>query len=434
MNKSILTKNKVDDNLIKETKSTYTSNIDNFCFFKGLPPETQQFFYNCGYIPKNHNDANKFVSSIAQLNEKKEYDIDYALKGVLPKEKFFKLHNLSYIYALYPKVWDKLAVEDRLACLNFAYKDLLDKNNLKKSYCLEWFMKNYNRDLYGSCNSVINRIFVNFNKVLTCNGLRLYSTIAHEINHAKQNRQKKYLNRLRDSQNLNTYEKLENVQDDFFYHFLNSPKSMNPALDINYKQKVNKYSNTEQWEDFVYTFYYCDFMEISSRNVQVKAVKQIAKQCYSYYNDDIKNDTELLTFCKNIKNLHYENNFSDEHIEELNKLQTLVNYNMSRCKHLYFIMSDINNNLPPKVKKKINFDYNMNFQLQRILCKTIIDTFENGKKIPESFDRSLFDYIDDLFVKNKETAQDTINYYINEYKKEQELERQIELEIDQQIK
>ncbi|MGN1222203.1 MAG: hypothetical protein ACI4TT_03120, partial [Christensenellales bacterium] len=245
-------------------------------------------------------------------------------------------------------------------------------------------------------------------------------TMVHEINHAKQNSQREHLKNQRDALNLNTYEKLENVKDDFFYNFLNYPKSMLPFVDSSHKEKIEKYLNTEQWEDFAGTFYCCDYMEISSRNVQVKAIEQTAKQCYSFYNDDINNDKELLTYCKDIINLHDNENYSSEYIEELNKFQTLVDYNMARCKHLYSILFKINKDIPSKVYDKIYDEYNKDYKFQRKLCETLIDTFENKNNIPESFDRSLFDNIDKLFVKNKETAQDTINYYKDEVKKEQE--------------
>ena len=423
-----LTKYKADAKSIKRAKLTYVSNMDKFDFFKSLPPETKQFFYNCGYIPTNYSDASNFVSSIAQLNDKTEYDIDYALKDILPKEKFYKLNKSSYIYALYPKVWDKLATEDRLVCLNFAFKNLLDKNNLNKSYQLLWFVENYKNNIYGAYSSVGNELFINFNKVLIANSFRLYSTMVHEINHAKQERQREHLKNQRDALNLNTYEKLENVKDDFFYNFLNHPKSILPFVDSSHKEKIEKYLNTEQWEDFADTFYCCDYMEISSRNVQVKAIEQTAKQCYSFYNDDIKNDKELLTYCKDIINLHNNENYSSDYIEELNKFQTLVNYNMARCKHLHSILFKINIDIPSKVYDKIYDEYHKDYKFQRKLCETLIDTFENKSNIPESFDRSLFDNIDKLFVKNKETAQDTINYYKDEVKKEQEEKQRLEKE------
>ncbi|MGN1212552.1 MAG: hypothetical protein ACI4TZ_00795 [Christensenellales bacterium] len=419
---------------IKKAKLSFLTNQDKYTFFKNLPQETKQFFYDCGYIPTDFIDANNFVNSLAKLNEKEEYDIDYALKDVLPKEKFYKLNTSSYIYALYPKVWDKLAVEDRLICLNFAYKDLLSKKNLDNSYRLIWFNKNYDKNIFGSCDFFGKRVYVNFDKILSISGFYLFATLAHEINHIKQKQQQQNINRLKDISSLNTYEKMENDDTDYFYTFLSDPKFLRNFIDDDYRKKLANYENTLQWERLNDIFYCCDLLEISSRNVEIKTLKKYANQFYNYYNDDAKNNKDISIFCNNIQTMHDEKNFSKKYIENLNKFQTLFNNNLTRFYHLNQIMLKIDPNIPYDVHLDVIEELSNVINTQNKLSETLIDMCENKYNFPKYFDYSLFDKINELIVKNKETTQDTINYYKKlEQERKQELEQQIKQEIKQQF-
>ena len=107
-----------------------SANKTDNSFFYTLPYDIQKVFFNFGYLPENHIQANNFLNSISNINEKEQYDISYAFDDI-PKEKHFNLDITTYKLALYPKIWQNLTLEDRLVCLNFAYRDLI-KYKLKK--------------------------------------------------------------------------------------------------------------------------------------------------------------------------------------------------------------------------------------------------------------------------------------------------------------
>ena len=422
MNKScnlkLILKNKADVMSIKKAKLCFLTNKDHYAYFNTLSQDTKNFFYDCGYIPTSSLDANNFLNSIANLSEREEYNIDYALKDVLPTEKFYKLNKNSYFYALYPKVWNKLAVEDRLICLNFAYKDLLNKKNLDSSYRLIWFNKNYDENVFGSCDYFGKNIYINFDKILSVPGFYLFATLAHEINHIKQKQQQQNISKLKDISGLNTYEKRENDDTDYLYTFLNNPKFLRNFLDNEYKEKLANYENTLNWERLADIFYCCDLLEISSRNVEIKTLKKYANQSYSYYNDDAKNDKNISFYCNNTQDMHDEKSFSKKDVEYLNKFQTLFNNNLTRFYHLNQIMLKIDPSIPYEVHIDIIDELSNVINTQILLNKALIDICKNQYNFQKNFDRSLFDNINELIVKNKETQQDTINYYKHKAQKE----------------
>ena len=165
-------------------------------------------------------------------------------------------------------------------------------------------------------------------------------------------------------------------------------------------------------------FYCCDLLEISSRNVEIKTLKKYANQSYSYYNDDAKNDKNISFYCNNTQDMHDEKSFSKKDVEYLNKFQTLFNNNLTRFYHLNQIMLKIDPSIPYEVHIDILDELSNVINTQILLNKALIDICKNQYNFQKNFDRSLFDNINELIVKNKETQQDTINYYKNKAQKE----------------
>ena len=124
METNFICKNKVDATYIKQTQLQFDSlKNTSHKFLKKLSKQAINFFIQCGYLPDNEVDANNFLNSIAGINEKEVYNIDYALKN-LSAEKHFKLSKHPAVYALHPNIWPNLAVEDKMVCLNFIYKNI----------------------------------------------------------------------------------------------------------------------------------------------------------------------------------------------------------------------------------------------------------------------------------------------------------------------
>lgn len=282
METNFICKSKVDDAYIKQTQLQFDSLIyTSHKFLKNLSKLANDFFIQCGYLPQNETDANNFLNSIAKINEKQQYDIFYALQN-LPKDKQFMLNKYTAVYALHPSIWPNLAVEDKMVCLNFIYKNLCQKRYIKSNYRLIW-VDEYN----GSTdNAAVNRIrkdlYVGLDNVLINNkyfGLQVASLIAHEVNHMMQFKQSDFIDKTANYANLNTYEQA-----------LGSNNALlmlldydNNYLDAKHAIKYNKIKNTPAWQQFLKDLYFNDYLEISSGNIQRKEFYNFAKQAYGFF-------------------------------------------------------------------------------------------------------------------------------------------------------
>ena len=95
----------------------------------------------------------------------------------------------------------------------------------------------------------------------------------------------------------------------------------------------------------------------------------------------------------------------------------LCSYNQERINHLnkvtLMFFKDAFDVIPHNVKSTVNLELERHIALQREIYKTFIQTYENNGVIPQSFDRSNFNLINDFISKQNESVLDTINYYDN---------------------
>ena len=406
-------KNKADEQTIKKVKKEYlVSQSPDYHFFQQLPFFVKDFFYQVGYIPKGHIDASNFLNSLAGINEKTDFDISYALTDIAP-EKQFTLNQNTFMYAFYPKVWNKLAIEDRLVCTNFAFKQLLSYYNLNKEYRLTWFSQYYKTASSAFINTETKDLNIRFDQIINQSGLKIYSLLAHEINHIKQKTLGHKILKTKKSKNLNTYEQSLN-SNNALTAILNI-KNYKSFLDEEHQKKYLSVCNTNEWQKFLNNIYRSDLLEISSHNVQRKMLVNITKQCYEYYGEDCKINQHITNYCNVINDAFGkqvgERIFGD--INQINNFKNLCAYNHNRLMHLNKIFNDIKNekitNIPQSVYNELATEYIDTFDTQKYIFNTFIDIYENNNRLPESFDKNMFNKIEILMQKQNETKQDTID-------------------------
>lgn len=407
-------KNQADAVTILKTRADFLSNKAKFGFFDNLPELVKQYFYSQGYLPKNATDANNFINSMAGLNSSSNININYALKDVLPPEKYFFLNKDTCVYALYPDVWQKLTIEDRLNCFNFAYKRILEQKNIKQKYRLIW-VSPYQVTASGYVEDDKKCIFINLNSLLNTQphlGLKFYSVLAHEVNHISQ---EVYTQNLKNNNNL--------AKTDVYEQSISSNMALtkylnkNTALVVLDNQHYNQYlsiCDTMDWDLFLYKIYLADYKEISSLNVQLKQFNNVANECYSFYGKNPKNDGKIIYYAEWLKNSNV-GNMCFENIDDINNLKNLCSGVYNRLLHLNNLLTAIKDNqLPLTQNRKLVFnsiqdEYLKNFKIQKNIYNTLIDIYNNNNKLPDSFNKNLFKLIPHYIKFKDETLQQTLS-------------------------
>lgn len=415
-------KNQADDMTIKKLYLKYLStNFDN-AFFKSLNYDIQKIFINAGFIPENSFEANNFLNGISNINEKEDYEISYAFKDI-PADKHFVLNQDNFIYALHPKVWNNLTLEDRLVCLNLAYKKQLNIKNLKNNNRIIWVDNLFKTGQNGHVDKYRNIIAINLRDIISnskSGGFRTYSTVVHEVNHLKQNKQAKYILNLPDKSSLTPYQQRLNSHNALTIGLTKT--SLCFFLDNEYVKKFESI-DPQLWQSFIYLNYYkYDYSEISSVNVQYKDLKKQVQICYDYYGENYKLNTDLLkhldvlnsfNVADKLQNQEIKNFYFDK-VKKCNQLRTICSSVYDRFFVLNTILLDNQLQkitLTEPIKKSIAKEFICCQNILKYIYKTLIDSYYLKGHLPEDFNYDLFNYINLFLDKSKETREQTIKYH-----------------------
>ena len=421
-NMGIPLKNQVDKDFAEKTAKEFVSKMySKHSFLSQLSYEAQSMFINLGYLPQNTMDANNFLNGIAEIGDKKSYNIDYALAKILPKEKYFPLDSKNFIYALYPKIWKNLTVEDRLVALNFSYKKILKDKNLDSSYRLTWIDEEKGSQDMGFTNPIDKVVFLGLDNAISEDsyaGLTAYALLAHEVNHISQQRLASKILKLKDKSNLNSYEKALNSNNALLFLF----EDYKMYLDKKHQNDYLSVRCTAQWQEFIDNLYYYDLTEISSGNIQTKYLLNYAKDIYSRFGKDATKDRNFLSLLRSQKNLYNkedgENYF--DNLEEISLLKTLCGYcqnALAKTEDAFDLTNKIPNATKILVQDSLNNQIAKLAKLQGYILETVLDTFNNGIKVPETFDRKLFDQINNLMEYENITPKDVLEQHKSKVEK-----------------
>lgn len=415
-------KNQADDKTIIKTKTEYIANKQKYPFFDKMPYMVKSFFLCNGFIPKNEFEANNFINSIVGLNDKDDINIDYALTNILPKERFFTLNRNTFVYALYPNVWEKLTIEDRLHCINFAYRKILKDNNIKNDHRLIW-VSSKNQTASGFVDLNPNVICVNFNSLLTGNchsGLRYYSVLVHEINHIVQHNLSKQLITTPDKSTLSVYQ--QGLLSNNALTCMLNKENAKVLLDSPYREKYFEICDTLQWKIFLDCIYHCDYREIDSVKIQKQEFLKVAQKCYAFYGKNASIDKNIQVFIDHINSFGHTELLFDG-LDNINNLKNLCGFVFNRLDIVALAIKKnetLSYNHQKKVSESLCKEYTNHLKAQKYILNTLVEICDNNFKFPKNFDYRIFNSIpkyidlctqsvDDLINKHKQVVDQQFN-------------------------
>lgn len=405
-----------------------------------VPKRTKMYFLENDYVPDNEYDANAFIFSKAQV------DLDRKIEVSFFDDK--KIENVTigkdnFYLGFYPKIWQKLSVEDKVFVVYHAYKKLKDEFRIG-----ELNFRLVSPDLskfgLGAYESNFNELSINFDKLLSkspYNGLILYDSIAHELNHVNQELIKKYIIKHGAKSAENYYQK--NLV--FPSHQIDFDAQANRFIDDEHKKRLAESKKKEDWNGFIASFYYGSLREISSGNVQVKYFKKIAEQTYSHFKKDYRNDKKLMGVLQKEKdvysidttNLYFSNctemvnnisvllgeykAFYGTYVSEIGQIDKFI-ANLDKRYETEFIewlkhqsqgatgstekLNEITleKSRAKDQRKRLFNKVKVLAKRQKMCYEALIDLFYFDKK-PENFDEKIYADIDFFINKKKETHE-----------------------------
>lgn len=406
-----------------------------------VPKRTKVYFLENDYVPSDEYEANAFILSKAQVDLDRKIDVSFMDNKKLEN---VTIDKSCYHLGFYPKIWQKLSVEDKVFVVYYAYKELKNEFGIKK---LNFRLVSPDLPKFGigAYESIYNDLCINFDKLISkspYNGLILYDSIAHELNHARQELIKQYIIKHGAESAENNYEK--NLV--FPSYEVDFDVQANRFMDDEHKKRLAESKKKEDWYGFVSSFYFGSLKEISSGNVQVKFFKRIADHTYACFKKDYRNDKKLMEVFQKEKetySIDVTNEYFANCTEMVNNIKVLLGEykrhferNLADIKHLDKSIADLDELYKTKfvewlasnktgtsssiaqlssiTSKKAKLKNGRNKLLkvtknlaykQKMCYEALVDLFYFDKK-PENFDERIFADID---------------YYINQKKKSHEL-------------
>lgn len=402
-----------------------------------VPKRTKVYFLENGYVPSDEYEANAFILSKAQVDLDRKIDVSFMDNKKLEN---VTIDKSCYHLGFYPKIWQRLSVEDKVFVVYYAYKELKNEFGIKKLN-FRLVSPDLSKFGIGAYESNFNDLCINFDRLLSksaYNGLILYDSIAHELNHARQDLIRQYVIKHGAESAESNYEK--NLV--FPSHQIDFDFQANRFIDDEHQKRLEESKKKEDWNGFVASFYFGSLREISSGNVQVKYFKRIADQTYACFKKDYRNDKKLMevfqkekdAYSMDTTNLYFANC-----TEMVNNISVLLGEykpsfeaNLKNIKRIDKLIADLDelykskfvewlasnktgttnsitqlssitsekSKLKDKRNKLIKAIRNLAYK-QKMCYEALIDLFYFDKK-PENFDERIYADID---------------YYINQKKK-----------------
>src|SRR5574344_244967 len=250
-------------------------NISSNDYFDNLSPSAEQFFLDNGIVPKNESEANRFLMNIAIQNADK----------IVYNNTTLDLGTDDYIYAIYPGIWKTTSISQRAYIIKRSFDDLCKSMNINFN-CKFKFFTDDNEIQDGGCAEfdIKNKfIFMPFNMLFDneqdnyCEGLILYSLLAHELEHALQYQQSlKIIKNDFKGDFPNYLFCLKKIGDDAYYDGRNYYKD-------SYLDKYNSLKKDANWNMF--TQYVCNShrSELESGKVQYDTFAKISKLVFQKF-------------------------------------------------------------------------------------------------------------------------------------------------------
>lgn len=303
-------------------------------FFDSFSKGAQFYFLSKGYTPETFYDATNFINGMAGVDNNRAITFKYKRHG---KINSVDITKDNYYIALNPHVWKTLSTEDKVYVLYNAYKSMLKEKNITERIPLIWAYNDYGTYESGASEKDNAFVYLGFDFALNkdeYNGLLAYSVLAHELNHVNQNLTAQNLKNTKIEQN-------DYQQSLHFVSIIRNVFEKNlHLLDSKRKNDYNKIKNTDEWLDYLDQTYLGNLAEISSGNIQYKALKNMSKKCYEYFGLDYKKDDilqNLIDDTKNIYNFETAEQVFSNNTLLINKINNLMDLYDSYQQQLTFV-------------------------------------------------------------------------------------------------
>lgn len=250
-------------------------------YFDSFPAKIKKIFLDEGFIPEDYLEADAFIKSLFKVGEVDSFDVSVKIRDTTDnklKPQILKITKSNFYQGFYAPIWNNLNLSEKLNValwtFNFCKKRLGIVN--KSILFFPYDEDGWKDGGYSAFND--SKIFINIKSVLDSgNALWISNIIAHELTHAKQDKAKLKLEKIKgerlkelDDYNMSSHITITTIAT---YKILKKLENYTKKV---YKDRFDKIKDNNEWDSFCFYNYLSHPGEVGAYNYGARFSKTIA--------------------------------------------------------------------------------------------------------------------------------------------------------------